>query len=448
MLNDRMHALTVDTAGEVAVWDVVRCACLGRFMSEDVTAASLCGSDVSVSVAGGSGDGRSVADKDKGRDRERSPREALETVRERIEGQAVVSSWATVDTKTGVLTVHLNEKCFESEIYADEAGYGPERRFGDETRLNIGNLSHCNHCPTLISLMTPLIPINTTIRDSGLSPIPQSPGNSDATPMPRGSQVSDSAAPPDYFNLRNRGGKGSSGQDASGLQTPTTPSAGGLMGRLRAFGKSTKRQANEPGGLVAPGSALPGGESVNPPEDSVTHIVVKTPVQMLLSTPLNPPPSHEAPPLPVPPTTSVIISEEALSGCFVLLPYPSKDPDVEPLPELLNTAQSKLTASRFLRVRKLTNHVQDKIDRITGAHLISNSTTPRSSFDTRSMSPGGKSRDRDHDSRPRAEDMYEVLCNDVVLPLDMTLAAVRQYVWRQAAELTMYYRRKTPNPPR
>lgn len=43
--------------------------------------------------------------------------------------------------------------------------------------------------------------------------------------------------------------------------------------------------------------------------------------------------------------------------------------------------------------------------------------------------------------RPRAEDLYEILCNDVVLPLDMNIAAVRQYVWRQSTELTMCYRR-------
>lgn len=42
----------------------------------------------------------------------------------------------------------------------------------------------------------------------------------------------------------------------------------------------------------------------------------------------------------------------------------------------------------------------------------------------------------------RPEDQYEILCNDVVLPLDMTLAAVRQFVWRQSAELVMHYRRK------
>lgn len=127
MLNDRVHALTVDTAGEVAVWDVVRGTCLGRFTSEEVAAASFCGSDRSASVAGESDD-RSTTEK------HRSPREALETVRERIEGEAVVSSWSSLDTKTGVLTVHLNERCFEAEVYADEVGYGPERQFGEETR--------------------------------------------------------------------------------------------------------------------------------------------------------------------------------------------------------------------------------------------------------------------------------------------------------------------------
>jgi WD repeat-containing protein 48 len=42
----------------------------------------------------------------------------------------------------------------------------------------------------------------------------------------------------------------------------------------------------------------------------------------------------------------------------------------------------------------------------------------------------------------RTDDGFEILCNDVVLPLDITLAAVRQFVWRQSSELVMYYRRK------
>ncbi|TFY58900.1 hypothetical protein EVJ58_g6121 [Rhodofomes roseus] len=569
MLNDRVHVLAVDTAGEVAVWDVIRGVCRGRYVSEDVALASVGSSAASVSADGDSA-------------RERSPREALETVKERIEGEAVVQSWATVDTKTGVLTVHLNERCFEAEIYADEAGYTADRRHGEEQRLNIGkwvlrNLfagfireeqraysrrsreaenasrlhrgtapthidlnggsperrrrsisdasrhSHTTiHSPRSISvvsspsmipamspaisaaprtpLLTPLIPINTGLRDSStLSPIPQSPSDVTPMPMPQRSHTLDTStsSPPssDYFSLRARRpsisttGSTTTPDEASpwvkdsGLQSPSTPSGGGLMGRLKALGKGTKRQASE-AGASTPGGTLQGTDSATTNVGETTQAASKSPAQSLLSGPINPPPASDAPPLPISPYTPLIISEEAVSGwttiyrgqvasaasdvrtleevmpfwlleyllanrapsvtvtkiSFVLLPFPHKDPR-EMLPELLNTAQSKLTASRFLRVRKLTNHVQDKLDKMAGSHGPTSPSTPRSSFDARVS--GGRHRE---EHRPRAEDMYEIVCNDVVLPLDMTLAAVRQFVWRQGGELSMYYRRKTIHP--
>ena len=117
ILNDRMHALTVDILGEVGVWDIVRGTCLGRYMPKEVAAASHSGS-----TADGSDE------------KERSPREALEAVRERIEGEAVVSPWCMADTKAGVLTIHLMEKCFEAEVYADEVGYANYRHFNDESK--------------------------------------------------------------------------------------------------------------------------------------------------------------------------------------------------------------------------------------------------------------------------------------------------------------------------
>jgi WD repeat-containing protein 48 len=119
ILNDRIHALTVDTSGEVAVWDMVRGICCGRFLREDVAAASHRGSST-----GGSSGG----------EKERSPREALETVRELIEGEAAVGSWCTADTKTGLLAIHMNERCFEGEIYADEVGFAHDRHFNDESK--------------------------------------------------------------------------------------------------------------------------------------------------------------------------------------------------------------------------------------------------------------------------------------------------------------------------
>ena len=107
----------------------------------------------------------------------------------------------------------------------------------------------------------------------------------------------------------------------------------------------------------------------------------KTSLQALLSSPLNPPMSNEAPTVGISPQTSILISEESASGwttlyrglvsntghdarvleevmpfwlleyllvnkipiiptvkvSFVLLPHRSKDPNDEQLPELLNT---------------------------------------------------------------------------------------------------------------
>jgi len=40
------------------------------------------------------------------------------------------------------------------------------------------------------------------------------------------------------------------------------------------------------------------------------------------------------------------------------------------------------------------------------------------------------------------DDLWEISCNDTVLPPNMTLAVVRQYVWRQSGEVVLHYRRK------
>ena len=62
----------------------------------------------------------------------------------------------------------------------------------------------------------------------------------------------------------------------------------------------------------------------------------------------------------------------------------------------------------------------------------------------RSFSDPQETSQRSH--RPRAEDEYEILCNETLLPLGMSLAAIRQYVWKQGTELVLYYRRKAPIP--
>ncbi|KAG6332035.1 hypothetical protein ID866_7055 [Astraeus odoratus] len=522
LLNDRIHALTVDTEGEVAVWDIVRGICRGRYTKQDVWDASRCGSTDSSALSRGSGSTHG--------DRDRSPRAALEIVRERIEGEAVISPWSSVDTKTGVLTVHINERCFEAEIYADEAGYD-DKVVSDEQRrksfyrlslvgvdggdaVNIGkwvlrnlflgfireeqrirrrreglgsdpnlaihsglhrdiapthidlngnklafpgrhspsDMSHKSslHMPirtaivaspfacraivpnlpviakpsALIPSMIPLSPSNTSF---GPRHNPQSPLPNDRTPMPIRTQGLDvvyaGGRETDYFSPRsqrpitsNAALEGDSlgsndlssptkvGPESPISTTPNTQSAGGLMGRLKNLGKGPIRR---PATEITPGSPISSvpvnakDTSTAPEEPEMKP--EKTPAQIILSNPLSPPSSSEAPTINLPPDMTIMISDESYPGwktvyrgsvsstwadvytleetiplwlleylllnktspplnvklSFVLLPWPNPELGGETLPVLLNPAQSKLTASRFLRVRKLTHHVRE-----------------------------------------------------------------------------------------
>jgi WD repeat-containing protein 48 len=404
LLNDRLHALTVDTAGSVCVFDIVRGTCLGAFAPAAVRAA------VAAHLP-----------PDAPAHERRSPREALEAVRARIEGEAVVNGWCSLETRTGVLQVHLTERCFEAEIYADEAGYD-ESGFNDEQRLNVGkwvlrNLfekfvreeqrtqrrmqeqfgggavaglgtpgqsfvefnatrsqlirntssSSLSSMPTTPSIpnyhsalsgpsttapnMLPAIPPpmahapgHASVRASplitsmaqlqspamGLSPIPQSPSNQAddlTTPMPRrsvqtpgaslysedGLRVSSSVGKDDYFSMRSRQTSG---------QQPTSPSedsvaSGGvpgspvaaatpgasLMGKLKSFGRG-RRTASELT-VAGPVATVTADDAI--PQPSPNQLAL----QALLSAPLTPPTTTDAPSLVLAPFTRLIVAEEA-----------------------------------------------------------------------------------------------------------------------------------------
>ncbi|KAF7309790.1 WD-REPEATS-REGION domain-containing protein [Mycena indigotica] len=500
VLNDRVHAISIDTSGEIGVWDLVRGICVGVIprKAHDVTVKS----------------------------QEWSPRDALERVQEKLEGEAVVAPWATVDTKSGVLAVHLNERSFESEIYADEVGFAGDRRFGDDAKLNIGKwvlrnlflgfireevrsrksqrdsghsqdttssiqrrasvssetssrhrgssfsaeprrrsssstvVSSSRMVPAVAPVMsstplgaspllTPLIPLPLRGKDHiPLSPIAGTPtaASMDMTPMPqRRPRTGENGKETDYFNIRPRQTlsattPGTAADDFSGwggpaTQTANTPTT--LMGRLKSFGK--KRAHDVPTPSLPPTVEAPIAEEAAPDPISKTPrstFTFRPIITTLFSGSTNTGPTiyrgtvgstgssgdihalEEAMPLwlleylllhrmpSTPPQVKL---------SFVLLPWIDKDNQDDQLPELLNTTQSKLTASRFLRVRKLLVHVQEKLEKLE--------PPPPDA------------------ARTRPEDLYEILCNDLVLPLDMSIAAVRQYVWRQSAELIMHYRR-------
>lgn len=104
MLNDRQHVISVDTEGEVAVWNIIRGICVGKFSSADIADALDLERDITAQTAV-----------------RKHSNEVLEMVKERVEGETMVITWCQVDTKIGSLVVHLEEgRVFDAEVYIDD----------------------------------------------------------------------------------------------------------------------------------------------------------------------------------------------------------------------------------------------------------------------------------------------------------------------------------------
>lgn len=94
MMNDRRRVLTVDTAGEVVMWDLLQCEPVKRFGKRN-----------------------------------------LEDVAVEVNTKDSIANWCQVDTRTGRLACVLDENyCFDAEIYADEAELGEKLEFKDDQR--------------------------------------------------------------------------------------------------------------------------------------------------------------------------------------------------------------------------------------------------------------------------------------------------------------------------
>ncbi|KAI9842611.1 MAG: hypothetical protein M1837_007049 [Sclerophora amabilis] len=98
ILNDRRRVLTLDTAGEIVMWDLLQCAPVRTF-----------------------------------------GRRHLEDVAAEMKTEESVSNWCTVDTRTGTLACVLEENhCFDAEMYADELDLQESIDFRDDQRINLG----------------------------------------------------------------------------------------------------------------------------------------------------------------------------------------------------------------------------------------------------------------------------------------------------------------------
>ncbi|KAJ5802971.1 uncharacterized protein N7503_005421 [Penicillium pulvis] len=100
MLNDRKRTLTQDSAGEVVLWDLLKC--------------------VPVQAYG---------------------KRHIEDVADELNTTETIAHWCTIDIRTGRLSVILEpNRCFDAEVYADEAGLSDAdlAQFRDDQRINLG----------------------------------------------------------------------------------------------------------------------------------------------------------------------------------------------------------------------------------------------------------------------------------------------------------------------
>ncbi|KAL8654161.1 MAG: hypothetical protein Q9210_001677 [Variospora velana] len=98
MLNDKRRVLTLDTAGEVLLWDLIRCIPVQAFGKRQ-----------------------------------------LDDVLDEVNTVESVANWCTVDTRTGRLACILEENyCFDAEMYADELHLEETSELKDDSRINLG----------------------------------------------------------------------------------------------------------------------------------------------------------------------------------------------------------------------------------------------------------------------------------------------------------------------
>ncbi|KAI5457303.1 hypothetical protein BGZ63DRAFT_428021 [Mariannaea sp. PMI_226] len=98
LLNDRRRVLTLDTAGDVLLWDLIKCKPIQSFGKQH-----------------------------------------LEDVESQVNTMEAVAPWCSIDISSGNLTVVLEPyNCFDAEVYADELELEEPVEFREDQRITLG----------------------------------------------------------------------------------------------------------------------------------------------------------------------------------------------------------------------------------------------------------------------------------------------------------------------
>ncbi|XP_068423260.1 WD repeat-containing protein 48 isoform X1 [Clinocottus analis] len=309
ILNDKRHILTKDTNQNVAFWDVLK-ACKGEDLGKV---------------------------------------EFDEEIKKRFK-MVYVPNWFSVDLKTGMLTITLDESdCFAAWVSAKDAGFSSSD--GSDPKLNLGGL-----------LLQALLEFWPRTR---INPMDEEENEVNHV---NGEQENRVQKGNGYFQV-----------------PPHTPVIFGEAGGRTLFRLLCRDSGGETESMLL--------------NETVPQWVIDITVDK------NMPKFNKIP--------------------FYLQPHSSSGAKT--------LKKDRLSASDMLQVRKVMEHVYEKI-----INLDNESQTTSSSANDK---PGEQ--EKEEDMAMLAEEKIELMCQDQVLDPNMDLRTVKHFIWKSGGDLTLHYRQKS-----
>eukprot|EP01103_Thecamoeba_quadrilineata_P010291 TRINITY_DN2175_c0_g1_i3.p1 TRINITY_DN2175_c0_g1~~TRINITY_DN2175_c0_g1_i3.p1 ORF type:complete len:453 (-),score=74.68 TRINITY_DN2175_c0_g1_i3:54-1412(-) len=362
ILNNRRHILTKDDIGNVQLWDIT-----STHMVEDFGIVPI------------------------------------EEKSEQLFEMVSIPNWFSLDTKTGSITVHLdNPQCFNAEAYANDAGLSVTQN--DETIINFGEKVISALFRNWLKghkLKPPVQPSQLPTLVFNRSLVGTNPSAKLASVSPK-SSAKESLEANDKEDGDVPGAAADSKPEKEEEDTPDPSTI------VRRDGIDTK-PVDDCSYEVEPTTTVIISEE--------TGIVLRTQVAQMTG-------NEEIPPW----VQRCVSLNHYTSGVsqkitFRLLPFDEKD-----LPKIVSNP--KLSAMRIAKIRKLINHVIGKL----GIQL------PTTSENEKGSVPDEKER-KPEETCIEPENYIQILCNNKEVPPEMTLATVKTFMWKSGDELQLFYRR-------
>ncbi|CAH7684593.1 WD repeat-containing protein 48 [Phakopsora pachyrhizi] len=231
----------------------------------------------------------------------------------------------------------------------------------------------------------------------------------------------------------------------------------GIFTRFKALGRGPKRKTSGDAGchpvISKPIPKISEAESqdLNEVFHSQKNLEIllhkRKIVQEILSRPFSPIDSSDAPRLDLSPDTTILISEASDDSGAWEVTYrglvSTTEEDSETL-ESMAPGNARLTASKVLRLRKVSAYVAQKLEldltKITNPFRVKR--LPNGDLDEGEAEKGGSHYEGEGGCEFKVEKEIELICNGVSLPWSMSLGAVKQWVWCKGGDVVIGYRWK------